>query len=90
MTGDWVFGAIAALTLLHGLALLYVYRRGTAASGAGAVDAEAYVSEDGIECPNCGEHNERGYQFCRQCVSELPARMSFLGESSAPATRRTL
>jgi len=88
MTGDWVFGAIAALTLIHGLALLYVYRRGTAAGG--TADAESYVLADGVECPGCGEHNEEGYRFCRQCVSELPAGMSFRGTSSGPETRRTL
>lgn len=88
MTGDWVFGAIAILTLLHGIVLLYAYRRGQVTDG----DAEtcATDTDTAVECPSCGERNERGYRFCRRCVSELPASVSFLNESSAPASRRTL
>jgi ribosomal protein L40E len=89
MTGDWVFGAIAVLALLHGMTLLYAYRRGTA-RGAATPDAESYVRDDGVECPSCGADNGTGYRFCRRCVSELPGSVSFLGDSSAPASRRTL
>jgi hypothetical protein len=90
MTGDWVFGAIAVLTLLHGIALLYAYRRGVAAGGNGAVDTDSYVTENGVDCPNCGERNEHDYRFCRRCVSELPAAMSFFRDSSPSKSRRTL
>lgn len=90
MTGDWVFGVIAVLTLLHGTALLYAYRRGSATDGPRGVDAEEYVTDTGVECPNCGERNGKDYRYCRHCVSELPARESFLNRSSTPESRRTL
>lgn len=90
MTGDWVFGAIAVLTLLHGVVLLYAYRRGQPADFNGGADAETCANDADVECPSCGELNERGYQFCRRCVSELPAPMSYMNESSALASRRTL
>jgi len=39
MTGNWVFGAIAVLTLLHGIVLLYAYRRGQVPGSDGEADA---------------------------------------------------
>ena len=89
MSGQWVYGAIVVLTLLHGIALLYAYRRGSALTQTGD-DAEKYVTEDGVTCPSCGEDNDDGYRYCRQCVSELPAGGSFLEQSSSPQGRRTL
>jgi hypothetical protein len=90
MIVDWVFGAVAVLTLLHGSTLLYAYRRGAVAGGHRVTNTTLSVTDDSVECPNCGEHNERGYRFCRHCVSELPAATSFFGPPSAPASRRTL
>ena len=87
MPGDWVYGAIAVLALLHGLVLLSAYRNGAAAR---ADDPEQYYTGDGVECPDCGERNERDYRFCRRCVSELPGSPASLGTSSAPQGRRTL
>lgn len=89
MPGDWVYGAIAVLTLLHGIVLLYAYRRGKA-DGTRDARAEESDTDAGVECRSCGEHNEEGYRYCRQCVSELPAGTSFLSGPSTPETRRTL
>lgn len=87
MSWHWVYGSIAVLTLLHGVALLYAYRNASAAVG---TDGEQAPRGEGVECPSCGEHNETGYRYCRQCVSELPSRMSFLDDSTTPEERRTM
>lgn len=90
MTGSWVYGAVALLTVLHGMALLYAYRNGRRAVRTGATaDADRYVTEEGVECPDCGTLNETEYRFCRRCVSELPGHVSFTDDSSAPWGRRT-
>lgn len=88
MTGDWVFAGITVLVLLHGMALLYAYRRARTSGGA-AVDDEASVTEDGVECPSCGAHNETGFRYCRQCVSELPGQPSLLDRAPMSRGRRT-
>lgn len=85
MTGTWVYGAIVALLVLHVIALRYAYRNGKRAASAGR-DLDEYVSEAGVECPNCGEVNEVGYRYCRSCVDELPGSVSFL--DAGPARRR--
>jgi predicted amidophosphoribosyltransferase len=52
--------------------------------------AGEYVTEEDVECPNCGEENERGYRYCRQCVSELPGQVSLVDGSLAPRGRCAL
>jgi len=99
MTGDWVYGAIFVLSVLHLLALAYAYRNRPAAGESGDSPGRGASGGDGatghrhggdVECPECGAVNARGYRFCRRCVAELPGWMSFLGESSPAESRRTL
>jgi hypothetical protein len=87
-TGYWVFGAIAVLVLLHGIVLLYAYRRGQVPEGDSRADARTDATS--VECLSCGALNERDYRFCRRCVCELPGPASFTTGSSALASRRTL
>lgn len=59
---------VAALFTAHVLTLLYLLRS-RRRSGAGH-GGDAAV----CRCGNCGERNDPGYRFCRNCVTELPAR----------------
>ncbi|GGO00128.1 MULTISPECIES: DUF7577 domain-containing protein [Haloarcula] len=78
MGSEWLYGAIALLVGLHVLTMLYAYRRQSdPASGATQSDPETTPpapSDDAVEtidCAHCGATNERGYQFCRECVADL-------------------
>lgn len=42
-----------------------------------------------VTCPECGAVNERGYRFCRHCVTELPRQVDFERESGPPLVRGT-
>ncbi|WP_135305369.1 DUF7577 domain-containing protein [Haloarcula amylovorans] len=78
---EWLYGAIALLVGLHVLTMLYAYRRQSdAAAGATQADAETRPAvgsdeeeEAGgtVNCAHCGAVNQRGYQFCRECVADL-------------------
>lgn len=39
-------------------------------------DSEEVIDANTVACPDCGNRNNRGYRFCRQCVSELPGATS--------------
>lgn len=78
MVSEWVYGAIALLVGLHVLTMLYAYRhRGDPAGASAGSDTETprgNATDDSpksISCPNCGTRNNRDYQFCRQCVTDL-------------------
>lgn len=86
MAWNWVYTAVAVLTVLHGVAVLSAYRNGRDAEAAGHEDRVT----DGVMCPDCGAHNETHYRLCRQCVSELPVETSVLDGESMPRSRRTL
>lgn len=99
MTGEWVYGAIVALSVLHLLALAYAYRNQSDASGvkppdrsASAADGKGaeHTHDEDVECPECGAVNARSYRFCRRCVTELPGRVSVLEQSTWSEGRRTL
>jgi hypothetical protein len=91
MTHVWVYGGILLLTLLHSLVLIYAYSKSQNASATSSDEnARQYVTENGIECPNCGVLNERGYRYCRQCVVELPGSVATLGDDAMPQSRRTM
>ncbi len=76
---------VALVTDLLGLLVLgYVLRR--RAQG-GAVPSQPPTA-DVVRCPECETENERGYRFCRRCLSELPMSMRFADDGSS--TFRTL
>lgn len=90
MAQPWVYGAIVLLVVLHGAALLYAYRTGQRQIGQPNTESAGKdVTGEGIECPDCGALNERGYRYCRQCVGELPVAARVLDEESAPRERET-
>lgn len=91
MPGPGIYGAIVLLTVLHAVLLLYAVWSGrqTRERDDGR-EPEEYLSEEGVECPECGEFNEKGYRYCRQCISELPTPVGFLKGESTPQERRTL
>lgn len=76
---EWLYGAIALLVGVHVLTLLYAYRQqGEPAAGTAQSESEMTVpaggddEDDGtVVCAHCGATNDPGYQFCRQCVSDL-------------------
>lgn len=97
MPSDWVFVAIGMLLVVHLAVVIYAIRygsqhtpAGTRAGAGSAQQAEPERTDDGIRCPTCGETNELEYKYCRQCVAELPTRVSFMNESSSSESRRTL
>jgi hypothetical protein len=76
------------------VAALYAYRRrhGRAAgTGAELVDEHEHGHEhdDVVVCPDCEAENERGYRYCRDCVSELPTAIPIEASSSDPLRRLT-
>ncbi len=42
-----------------------------------------------VDCPTCGVENERGYRYCRNCVSTLPGAAD-TGGSSVVGLGRTI
>lgn len=100
MPGEWVYGAILVLSVLHLLALAYAYRNHPGAGESGespnrnamavSEDATDRVHTEDVECPECGAVNARGYRFCRHCVGELPGEVSVLEQSSRAESRRML
>lgn len=45
------------------------------------------ASGDLVTCPDCGAENERGYRYCRSCVTELPGSNLPTSSSSTPFLR---
>jgi len=75
---EWLYGAIALLVGVHVLTLLYAYRRqGEPTTGTADGEAETVPTPSGetgpeaVCCGHCGAINEGGYQFCRECASDL-------------------
>jgi hypothetical protein len=92
MFGEWLYPAVAVVTVVHLAMLVYAYRNRKRLRG-GARDAvgEQGGDADGrVACPTCGVDNEAGYRYCRACVTELPGAVSFRGEGGPPDRRRTL
>jgi len=80
---EWLYGAIALLVGIHILTMLYAYRRqgeptsGTAQSDPGTTSqATSDEQIDIVACAHCGARNERGYQFCRECVADMSSGTS--------------
>ncbi len=101
-TGEWVYGAIPVLPVLHLLALACAYRNRPGAGETGrspdrnamAVGEEATdrVHAEDVECRECPEYgtvNARGDRFCRHYVGELPGGVSVLEQPSRAESRRT-
>ena len=87
ISSSLVFGLQAALIALG---LLIAYRAGRLrdqnATGGRGVDA---VDPDGeaVRCPQCDVENERGYRYCRSCVSRLPGATGLDRSSDASPGR---
>lgn len=78
----WVYGLLAAVIVLQ-LVLSYLYvARTREPEPASTPDIETEIEHDRsfdadaetITCPDCGTQNNSTYQFCRNCVEELPSR----------------
>ena len=87
ISSSLVFGLQAALIALG---LLIAYRAGrlrdqnaTGGRGVDAVDPDAKV----VRCPQCDVENERGYRYCRSCVSRLPGATGLDRSSDASPGR---
>ena len=89
MSWYWVYGAIALLSLVHLAVLAYAYHNGDRRRPEVGGSKES-VSGDRVECPDCGAANDRGYRYCRACVSELPGHLSFENTSTSPRSRGML
>ena len=77
MIGEsWFVGAMLALIGLQVLALVAAYWRGEGPfDSAEPVSDSPETTDDGaLRCPDCGAENDVEYQFCRQCVTELPGQ----------------
>ncbi|MFB6297158.1 MAG: hypothetical protein ABEH56_01410 [Salinirussus sp.] len=90
MIEHWLYGVVAVLSLAHLAVLVYAYRQGNESFLAGEADprADGEEQDSRVSCPDCGTTNERGYRYCRDCVSELPGHLSFDVDSTAPQGRR--
>lgn len=64
-----VAAVVGGLAVLHLLTVYAVHRMRSRAAGG---PEEATRTEHAVRCPDCETVNERGYQFCRACVGELP------------------
>lgn len=78
----WLVWLVPVLLLGHGVLLYHLIRR--ADPNAPAVPEERgtptardanqapEADPDQVRCVTCETINERGYRFCRECVTELP------------------
>jgi hypothetical protein len=98
MPGDWLFAVITLLILTHLFLLAFaIYRGRKRAIAMGDTESDtrtddrgADTTDDGIICPTCKTRNDRGYRYCRECVSELPTGVPVTAESVGGESRRTL
>jgi hypothetical protein len=90
MVPKWLYGTVLAVLALHFVTPYIVFRSGDAAptSGDSVRNRERSANSDSVECVQCGAENERGYQFCRVCVSKLPGASVRRDASGASRTRR--
>jgi hypothetical protein len=88
----WTYGLIAVVLVANLWMIYYSYR---AIDGAESPDHEptdrpneSHVEyrADVVVCPHCKARNERGYQFCHNCVSELPGPSRAVGPISDTGT----
>jgi hypothetical protein len=96
ISSSLVFGLQAALIALG---LLIAYRAGrlrdqnaTGRRGVDAVDPDAETNAvdpdaEAVRCPQCDVENERGYRYCRSCVSRLPGATGLDRSSDASPGR---
>jgi hypothetical protein len=97
ITEQWQFGLVIAAfaSNLLFVAALYAYRRRhgrVAGTGVELVDEHEHGhghEHDVVVCPDCEAENERGYRYCRDCVSELPTAIPLEASSSDPLRRLT-
>lgn len=90
MPGEWIYAAIIGLVVIHLVALRYAYRQGRDARDATAEsDPDEFMTDHGVECPQCNALNDSGYRYCRRCVSELPSSMSFFDSRVSSQRRQT-
>jgi hypothetical protein len=99
---QWHLGlvVVALASNLLFVAALYLYGRRRAPEYPGdRVPGDADESPPGadpteggdavVTCPDCATENERGYRYCRACVTELPAAERYDGRPDTPLQRLT-
>jgi len=84
MTGSvWIYTAVIGLAVTQLVAFWYLYRQSDLSTSAGATaqthpDRGTRTTRDAdhVQCPDCGAPNESTFRYCRNCVSELPRRVT--------------
>lgn len=88
MIGEpWLYGSMVATTVLYLGVFLYARYRSSGDRAPAEADHGTVVEGTLVACPSCGVDNERGYRFCRRCVTELPGAVSDYGPSDLPRGR---
>jgi len=62
----------AAVLLLIAVAVAVGASLGRRRATARIEEGERRFPGGGVDCPDCGAGNERGYHYCRECGAELP------------------
>lgn len=88
----WLYGIGFVIGILYLVVLAWVHRCRRSTSSVGIEHPESVAAEppaDGgaVICPDCGNENDDGYRFCRNCVAELPGGTVHLKHESMPTGR---
>ncbi|MFD1587573.1 hypothetical protein ACFR9U_11300 [Halorientalis brevis] len=90
----WMQGAVVGLALAQLLVFWVLYRRsevlGFTTDGRPATPGGKTATSDeerAVVCPDCGSANEPGFQYCQNCVSELPGTASSPDANDTPQGR---
>lgn len=86
----WLYTLFVVVGGFHVLAMFYAYWSEQVSDDdvEPADSAEQSVQLREVDCPECGTTNERGYEYCANCVSELPSKDSIDRMPTAPVGRQ--